>query len=652
VSAPPPRSRASGPTETRALAALAELGREITGALTAESIATHCVATLARTTAADRIAMAVPDPDGSLRLVGSLGVVDADEALALLRLAADAGPLVFDRDAANALAELGTRPSEPAGAWIGVPLLVGRRAAGAITVATAADGGLVAHASAVVQAVASQAAVALQNTHLLLALSQGKREWEQTADAIADGICIIDDDGTIRRANRRFCALADVPVTDVAGRPWITLIPPTWAAPFQQVINDTAQAASTELRAGDRLFQVTALHLRDAGPASVVLVVADQTEKRRLQEQLIQSEKMSAIGQLIAGVAHDLNNPLASVVGFADYLVEAIEGVPPELIEPLRAIQQEAERAATIVKNLLGFARKQERRRELKSIEEIVGATLLLLRNELMAARIETELDVAPGAPDVCVDVNQVQQVFVNLIHNAAQAIQSAGDGGRIVIRAVPWLDGVAVTVEDDGPGVPAHLAERIFEPFFTTKPAGEGTGLGLSICQGIVKEHGGRLSLVPTNRRGAVFQVELPAGAPAAAPERPAPTVPTRRLRVLVVDDEPHIQHYMRATLEAWGHSVAVAGDGETGLARALAEPFDVIVSDLRMPLLGGREMFERLRAERPEAASRVVFATGDTVRGDTLEFLEAVGWPYLRKPFTLIELRAALADAVRRVS
>jgi two-component system NtrC family sensor kinase len=650
VSVPPAHDGLAG-AAVDALAALADLGHEITGALTVESIGTRCVELIARATGASRVAMAVPGPNGALEMAASLGMQDPEEALSLLRFAGETGPLVFDRAATTALADRGGPTVEPSETWIGVPVLLGGGMRGAITLSTPPGRGFQPHAAALVRAVAAQAGIALQNTRLLMALSQGKHEWEQTVDAIADGICVLDADGTIRRANRRFCALADIPVTEVAGRPWITLIPPTWASSFQQVISDPGTAA-VELRAGDRIFQVSALHLQEAGTASVVLVVADQTEKRRLQDQLIQSEKMSAIGQLIAGVAHDLNNPLASVVGFADYLVETIDSVPAGLIEPLRAIQQEAERAANIVKNLLTFARKQERRREVKSIREILASTLLLLRNQLMAAKIEAEVDVAPGVPDVCVDANQIQQVFMNLVTNASQAIQGSGVGGRIIIRAVPWLDGIAVTVEDDGPGVPPALAERVFEPFFTSKPTGEGTGLGLSICQGIVKEHGGRLSLVPTSRRGAVFQVELPAGAPAAVPVPSAPAAPTRHLRILVVDDEPHIQHYMRATLEAWGHRVAVASDGKQGLAQALAEPFDVIVSDLRMPELGGREMFDRLRETRPDVADRVVFSTGDTVRGDTLAFLESLGRPYLRKPFTLIELRAAIADAVRRVS
>jgi signal transduction histidine kinase/ActR/RegA family two-component response regulator len=649
VTAAPPPDAHRAHAELEALAAL---GRAIATARTAEEIGARCADSLIDLTGAARVAFGVREPDGHVPRLVARGDWAERDRQALLELAARAGPLALGGDVTAQLAAHGVALADPVSEWVGVPIGAGGTLLGALSLAARPGGALRPGALAAAQAIAAQAGVALQNTRLLLALSQGKREWEGTVDAIGDGICVLDARGTIRRANRAFCDLADVPVTAVAGRPWIRLVPPAWAETFQRVIDEPGSTMVSELRAGERLFHVTALHLTDAGLASVVLVVSDQTEKRRLQEQLLQSEKMSAIGQLIAGVAHDLNNPLASVVGFADYLAEQSDATPPEMREPLRAIQQEAERAANIVKNLLDFARKQEGRRKVRPIDDVLAATLLLLRNQLMAAKIDAEVDVAPGVPPVLMDTNQIQQVFVNLISNAAHAIRSSGVGSRIVIRAVSWLDGLAITVEDDGPGIPPEDAQRIFEPFFTTKPAGEGTGLGLSICQGIVKEHGGRLTLVPTQRRGAVFQVELPAGAAPATIVPPPAAAPVRRLRILVVDDEPHIQHYMRATLEAWGHTVTVAANGKAGLDHALWEPFDVIICDLRMPELGGREMFERLSAERPDAAARVVFSTGDTVRGDTLAFLESMQRPYLRKPFTLVELRAALADAVRRTA
>jgi two-component system NtrC family sensor kinase len=628
--------------------ALAALGHEIAGATSPERVVERMADALRRLVAPDQLLIVLLDPEGRGRVAVAHNLPTARPDDPLIGLALDAGPLLIAGDVPQALAvrSITNLPDTPA-AWIGAPLVAGQPL-GAVSLSSAVPGRFTEATLALVRAVAAPAAVALHSARVLTALSHGKREWEQTVDAITQGICVVDTAGTIRRANRTFCAMVDVQLTAVAGRPWMSLVPPAWTDAIDAVLNG-AGAEHRDLPAGNRLFRVSALPLQGAGPAHAVLIFDDHTVTHRLQEQLIQSEKMSAIGQLIAGVAHDLNNPLASVVGFADYLVETSAVAPPEMIEPLRAIQQEAERAANIVKNLLGFARKQERRRQLASVADLVNNTLLLLRNQLIAGKIETEVDLDPAAPDVCVDVNQIQQVFVNLINNAAQAIEMAGIGSRILIRARPWLDGVAVTVEDDGPGVPPHLTERIFEPFFTTKNAGEGTGLGLSICHGIIKEHGGRLTYVPTARRGAVFQVELPAGTPAVkAPPRRTP-VP-HGLRVLVIDDEPHIQHYMTATLESWGHAVTVASNGAEGLAHAGRQTFDVIISDLRMPELGGREMFERLRREQPAIARRVVFSTGDTVRGDTMAFLESLGRPFLRKPFALAELRAVLAEAVQR--
>jgi two-component system NtrC family sensor kinase len=194
-------------------------------------------------------------------------------------------------------------------------------------------------------------------------------------------------------------------------------------------------------------------------------------------------------------------------------------------------------------------------------------------------------------------------------------------------------------------------LATQVFEPFFTTKPEGEGTGLGLSISQGIVREHGGRILLATEEDRGSTFTVQLPlATRPPAPPPDASEGTPPRRLRVLVVDDEPHILHYMRATLEAWGHVPVVAADGIDGLASIENDDFDLVISDLRMPRLGGREFYDEVTRRHPAMASRMVFATGDTVRGDTLAFLETLDRPYLHKPFSLAELRTLLADVARR--
>ena len=644
----PPIDAATPQAPLALLERLTTLSRELAGAFRPTTVVELVARALTELLRPDRLSIALLDVETNrLAVAYDSAPVPAVTDDPLLQLALRRGPLALARDVAAEAARLGVALGDAAPAsWIGAPLIAGGRAIGAVSLGAGQAGAFGDAEQMIMAAVVAQAAIALENARLVELLSSGKREWERTVDAITQAICILDAQGVVRRANRIFAGLLGTPVTALPGRPWLGLLPPVWADPVMRALADPGNT-SVEVRAGERILLLTAYPTTEAD-GGTVLVFEDQTEKRRLQEQLIQSEKMSAIGQLIAGVAHDLNNPLASVVGFSDFLAEAGE-VPPRLAEPLQVIRQEAERAATIVKNLLSFARRQEGERRLQPIKPILESTLQLLANQLMASRIEATLRVEPDLPEVEVNGNQIKQVFVNLINNGAQAIAETGHGGRIWVTAKRWLDGVAVSVTDSGPGIPDEIAGRVFEPFFTTKPEGKGTGLGLSICQGILKEHGGRLTLEAKPGAGATFIVELPGTTPPAAPPEHAaePGAPARKLRVLVVDDEPHILHYMSATLESWGHTVEVASDGYYALERALAEPFDVIICDLRMPHLGGREMYHKLAHQDPHAAERVIFATGDTVRGDTLRFLESIGRPYLHKPFTLAELRRVLGAA-----
>ncbi|OYV67929.1 MAG: hypothetical protein B7Z72_08995, partial [Gemmatimonadetes bacterium 21-71-4] len=440
------------------------------------------------------------------------------------------------------LAEHVVRSEDPA--RLGAALMAAGHTMGMLALWGRHPGAYPAAAEPVLGAVAAQVTLALENTQLLSLLSDGKREWEEMADAISYAICILDPRGVVRRANRPFATLVDVPVTALPGRPWASLFSAAWVAPLEGVIAHPGAGGATEIRLRDRLYAVSAVAVRGSADNSTVLLIEDHTDTRRLQEHLIQSAKLSAIGQLIAGVAHELNNPLASVLGFADYLVED-SAVPPRLAEPLRVIQQEAQRAASIVKNLLTFARRQGRDRRPLAIGTVLERTAALLRNQLLALNVALEMEVDADLPDVDGNLNELQQVFLNLANNAAQAVASTErpDGGHLTVHAHRWLEGVAVEVTDDGPGIPEPMQQRVFEPFFTTKPEGEGTGLGLSICQGIVREHGGRLTLRSTPGRGATFTVELPAAAqePAAAAAEGRSTAVGR---ILVVDDEPHILH------------------------------------------------------------------------------------------------------------
>jgi two-component system, NtrC family, sensor kinase len=612
---------------------LTRLGRALTGSLRRETVAQCVVDALSRLFDIEAAVVAVAGSEGGeprFELAASLGdPTPPDDDEFLIEVAAAQGVV--------------RRITPPR---LGVPLVAANHTMGILAVRGKSGTAFSADDEAVIGAVAAQAAIALQNSRLITLLSTGKHEWEQMVDAISPGICIVDGMGAVRRANRAFANLVGWPVTALTGRPWLMLLPPAWAEPVGRALAKPGLGGG-EIRAERRIFSVTA-HRISGDPGSVLLI-EDVTDTRKLQEQLIQSEKLSAIGQLIAGVAHELNNPLASVLGFADYLAEAAT-LPENLVEPLRVIQQEAQRAATIVRNLLTFARRQEQDRRRLDIGPVLQRTVALLNNQMIGLKVEPLLVVEPKLPLVEGSPNQLQQVFLNVINNAAQAIASTGRGGTVVIRARPWLDGIAVDVVDDGPGIPEEIHERIFEPFFTTKGEGEGTGLGLSICQGIIREHGGRLTVKSAPGHGATFTIELPGVRAAEAPADAAPAGMARRGRVLVVDDEPHILYYMRATLESWGHQVDTAADGEDALSRASGGGYDLIITDVRMPNLGGRELFERLRQTAPAMADRVVFATGDTVRDDTMAFLEQSGRPFLHKPFKLAELRSTLLAVMER--
>jgi two-component system, NtrC family, sensor kinase len=650
VTPPSVKTAASAPMDDLSLLRqVTAFGQELAGTLRRASVIDLLLKHIRESLAPVEIALTLFHRDADARDFMHAWPAGRPDRRALLQLIERRGALVLP-DGLDPLVADGDLPllDDAAGAWLLAPFVARGRITGALAIRGERQR-YTATSLWLLEGLVSQASIALESARLVDLHDDGRRSWQEVVDAISPALCIVDRGGRIRRANRAFADLVNVPPASLIGRPWQAFVPPEWAGELQRALEQQGAGREVDLRTGDQTYAVTAVPITSTDRSALVLLFDDQTERRRLQDQLIQSEKMSAIGQLIAGIAHDLNNPLASVVGFADFLGE-VSNVPASLREPLTVIREEAERASNIVKNLLSFARKQEHQRRPTALRPLLDATFVLLRNQLMAHRVDHLIEVEPDLPMPDIDPNQIQQVFVNLLNNASQAIASTGRPGRVIVRARRWLDGVAVDVIDDGPGMPETLAAQVFEPFFTTKPEGEGTGLGLSISQGIVREHGGRIMLATEEGRGSTFPVQLPLSTRPPAPTRDAGVgTPTKRLRVLVVDDEPHILHYMHATLEAWGHVPVVARHGREALELTDRERFDLIISDLRMPELGGREFYEELARRAPDQAARLVFSTGDTVRGDTLAFLERLDRPYLHKPFSLAELRTLLAAVAR---
>jgi len=364
---------------------------------------------------------------------------------------------------------------------------------------------------------------------------------------------------------------------------------------------------------------------------------------------VLQSEKMALMGQIVAGIAHELNNPLTIVKGHTELML--MKGVDEQHQQTLGRIHDGADRASKIVRNLLTFARQKRPERKLTDINNIVMKTIDLRAYELKVSNIELVTKLKPVLPSTQCDPHQLQQVLLNLIVNAEQAMLDANGKGQLTIRTALQDNMIQIAVEDNGPGISTDNMRRVFEPFFTTKPVGKGTGLGLAICQGIIAEHGGRMNVGSTPGQGATFTVELPVVTGVASEQPAHASKPAenqaRTHKILVVDDEVHMRDLFMEILKADGHEVAAAVNGDEALKLVDRQPFDLVVSDIKMPEVDGPALYEELKKRNSPLVSRMLFVSGDLMNGLTLKFVESCGRPWIAKPFEVSVVR----ETVRRL-
>jgi two-component system NtrC family sensor kinase len=384
----------------------------------------------------------------------------------------------------------------------------------------------------------------------------------------------------------------------------------------------------------------------------VLTIARDVTDKKRSAEELArqreslhQREKLAALGSLLAGVAHELNNPLSVVVARAVLLEERGD---PATQSAANKIRIAAERCARIVRTFLAMARQQRPERGPVAMNEVVKEALDLAAYPIRTSSIEVALDLAPVIPAIEADADQLHQVLLNLVINAQQSLQDKAGARRI--RITTKFDSVTqtvrVTVADNGPGIPPEVRARVFEPYFTTKPSGNGVGLAVSL--GIVEAHGGTMSVNAAPEGGAAFEFALPVGGAEIPPAGEGAAQPPREPHrsILVVDDEPEIRDMLAEILRAADHDVTTAESGREALQRIAARRYDIIVTDIRMPDVDGRALFQQIRERWPRLASRVVFVTGDTLTPALREFVTHSGRPVIEKPFLPDDVRRIVAE------
>jgi two-component system, NtrC family, sensor kinase len=641
------------------LFSLQELSYVLSVSIQLDRIVDQVARYAARFLQADGAIVALAEPGGnSLRVVAASGTLESlqnqtseggDNALVRVAIGRDRIEVAQGGEAPEVDLIAGVMVRSAAVA----PLRAQGMTMGALAVADRQGGPFTTEDLWLLSTVATNASVVLANSRLYELVRRSEEEWETTFNALAEGIAVVGHGGSILRANRALASLVEVPESELVGRNFHELL-----SSASEAVGGLIEAAYRRERISplvvrldhnSRVLRLTAAPLTGAERGSVVILVEDVTEQRQLEAQIIQNDKMASIGQLVSGVAHELNNPLTSIAGLAELLLE--RPPHPELPrEHLRVIHDQAERAGRIVRNLLTFARKGVPEQTAVDLNDVIAGTSLLIDYELQRHGIDLVPQLSPEPVVVLGDRYELQQVLLNLVTNAVQAVAGLEPGKpRIITLSTSRAnDEATLKVRDSGPGVPKHLAPYLFTPFFTTKAPGEGTGLGLSLSYGLVKTHGGALTYEPPADGGAEFCVTLPLHEPAVVAEPEASTSPVtrgpERRRILVVDHDPAVHRLLSALFASEGHTVEAVRSGEQALRMAREGAYDLIIADVGMGA-GTSELFAHALIDRcPQVRDRLVVACSN---GEEVPSISGEG-PIRRvtKPFNLRGLNSVAQE------
>jgi two-component system NtrC family sensor kinase len=572
-------------------------------------------------------------------------------------------------------------PSElPLRSALCVPMLAGEVLLGTLSIGSSRPRRFQAADQQLVALIAAQIVVAVQNVQLHNTVRQGKREWEMTFDAISDPIAVFGDRGELLRGNRALAAHLKRPITGLRRLTCAEIgfcdcaSGDRQACAVQRALAQEASRREVTL-SGGQIFSVTTFPIGMAsdGP-SVVQVAKNVTEEiataRRVQKmseelattngrlvatldqlkatqaQLVQAEKLSAIGQLVAGVAHELNNPLTSVIGYAQLVEEELRAGPSQrpaqdVAQDLRRIAEESERAARIVRNLLTFARRQGAARAPQDLVDVCERVIALREYGFRLSGVELATSFEPRLPKVLADAGQLQQVLLNLVLNAEQAMRGAAHRRlAIAVRHDPRINALELQVSDSGHGIEAASLSRIFDPFFTTRDVGEGTGLGLSICYGIVRDHGGQITVESRPQEGTTFSVLLPASLPDLA---------QADVEVLIAHAEPADREFITAAMRGWGYRPLSAATSQEAAELWRRSTVQLAIVDRSIVLADPGGWHQRSRGDDRRRVP-LILTSAEPDAAETGEFAAAGAAAILSAPISLSSLNAAVQAVTKK--
>jgi len=489
-----------------------------------------------------------------------------------------------------------------------------------------------------------------------------KELTDQILASEPNAVLVIDRHSQINLVNRAFCDTFKMKRAKAEGKPLSDVLP----------VEILSEAVSEVFTTGEPQFNLEFRHKVDGDERillsqiicmrreeeeeeeeeELLLIFQDITLERVTQEQLYHTRALASIGEMASGIAHEINNPLTGVIGFAQLLMQ--KDIPKDIEEDVKIINEGAQRVASIVKRLLVFSRQQKPERSYVNVNEVIEVALNLRKYELETGNIQVTTQLDPELPWTMADAGQLQQVFLNIIINAESEMQAAHGRGKLLLKTEKADNTIRISFKDDGPGIARKNMDKIFNPFFTTKKPGEGTGLGLSICHGIVTEHSGRIYAESKLGKGATFVVELPVITEAKQLGLAEPTADDFKkvagARILVIDDEPAVLQFLSQLLTNEGYQVETIDNADDALEKIKGESYSLIMLDIKMPGISGIELYERLQKLDRSLARRLVFITGDVMAADTRDFLSRTKAHYIAKPFDSEQLKKEIARKLRQ--